>query len=67
MFDGVRITGNTIHPGQIEDDSAEMALSLFTLVNKIVDERVTQPKEEQAFWDQLPEGPKDAVERRDGA
>lgn len=65
IFDAVRITGNGIHPGQIESDNREMALALFQLVNRIVDERITQIKTEEAIWDVLPEGAKEAVARRD--
>ena len=38
---------------------------LFGLVNRVVDERITQLDKEAAIWEVLPEGAKEAVARRD--
>lgn len=44
-----------------------MALGLFELVNRIVDERITQLNKEAAIWDVLPDSAKEAIVRRDSS
>ena len=45
-LDIVRVIGNNaVHPGQIDVDSMETASKLFRLVNLIVQQVITEPKE----------------------
>ncbi len=66
-LDVVRIVGNNaVHPGKINlNDKPETALALFKLVNLIVDAMITQPEEVQALFDELPEGAKQQIDKRD--
>uniref|UniRef100_UPI00333FFC8A DUF4145 domain-containing protein n=1 Tax=Castellaniella defragrans TaxID=75697 RepID=UPI00333FFC8A len=66
-LDVVRVTGNNaVHPGEMsEGDTAQLAGSLFGLVNFIVDSQIAQPKRIQEMFDKLPEGARAAIEKRD--
>lgn len=66
-LDIVRIVGNNVvHPGVMsEEDTKEYAQKMFKLLNIIVDDRIVQPREIDTLFDELPEGPKKAIERRD--
>ena len=67
-LDIVRVVGNeSVHPGQIDlsDDPATTA-KLFELINIIADTMITQPKEIDKLFDSLPEGKKEAIQKRDG-
>lgn len=68
-LDIVRVTGNNaVHPGEMNiEDKPEAVEKLFKLVNTIVDEMITKPRELDALYGALPEGAKDAVQRRDGS
>lgn len=63
-----RVVGNNaVHPGEIAiNDSPEIAQNLFRMINFIVEDRITRPKEIEALYEQLPEGARDAIARRDG-
>ncbi|WP_374410860.1 DUF4145 domain-containing protein [Novosphingobium colocasiae] len=66
-LDVVRVIGNqAVHPGQIDlrDDHAT-AEKLFGLVNLIAEIMITQPKHIAAMFDNLPEGAREAIVRRD--
>lgn len=66
-LDVVRVIGNNaVHPGQIDlrDDHAT-AQKLFSLVNIIADIMISQPKHIDAMFEDLPEGARRAIERRD--
>lgn len=66
-LDIVRITGNNaVHPGEIVFDDTTDVQMLFVLLNVIAGILITQPKQIQELYDGLPEGPKEAVEKRDG-
>jgi len=66
-LDVVRVVGNnSVHPGELSgEDIAEVAISLFELVNVIVEDRIARPKELEALYLRLPQGARDAVDRRD--
>lgn len=67
MLDSVRVVGNNaVHPGQIDlKDNKELAASLLTFVNLIVDNRISQPKKIKSVYDSLPESYRKAIDRRD--
>ena len=65
-LDIVRVTGNNaVHPAEIDFEDTTDVQPLFGLINIIADALITRPKEIQALYDGLPEGPKKAVEKRD--
>lgn len=57
-LDSVRMIGNnTIHPGEIDiSDDRPTAVTLFKLVNIIVDAMISQPKQIDEVYSQLPPG-----------
>jgi len=67
-LDVVRVTGNNaVHPGQMTDiDDPKTAEALFPLVNLIVESMIALPKKIEALHEGLPEGAKEAIEKRDG-
>jgi hypothetical protein len=67
-LDVVRVTGNeAVHPGQIDlRDDKDTAIHLFTLVNMITEQMITQPKLADSLFTKLPDGQKQAIEKRDG-
>lgn len=66
-LDALRITGNNaVHPGELDlKEDAERVVKLFGLINFIAEKMITEPKEIDSFYDDLPEGATDAVEQRD--
>lgn len=66
-LDVVRVIGNNaVHPGQIDlKDDRATAEKLFGLVNLIADALISQPKHIDAMFDDLPEGARLAIEKRD--
>jgi len=66
-FDALRITGNNaVHPGEIDlTEDIEKVIKLFGLINFIAEKMITEPKELEDFYDGLPNGAKEAVEKRD--
>ena len=67
-LDICRVIGNeAVHPGQIEvNDSPDVAQSLFGLINIIVEDRITRPKEVEALYGKLPSTSLKQIEKRDG-
>jgi hypothetical protein len=63
----VRVVGNNaVHPGEITvEDKPNTVVALFGLVNLIVENQITQPRHVSELFSELPEGVKDAVEKRD--
>ncbi|HUD03891.1 MAG TPA: DUF4145 domain-containing protein [Candidatus Paceibacterota bacterium] len=66
-LDALRITGNNaVHPGELDlKEDAGRVMKLFGLVNFIAEKMLTEPKEINSFYEELPEGAKKAVEKRD--
>jgi hypothetical protein len=66
-LDGVRVIGNeAVHPGQIDiNDNPEIALSLFTLVNLIIENMITRMKKVDELYKLLPDAKKEHIEERD--
>ncbi len=66
-LDALRITGNNaVHPGELDlTEDTERVIKLFGLLNFIAEKMITEPKEISVFYEGLPEGAKDAVEKRD--
>lgn len=67
-LDVVRVVGNSaVHPGELNlDDQPQTALALFGLINLIVDNQISQPRQVANLFSGLPDGAKDAISRRDG-
>jgi hypothetical protein len=66
-LDVVRVVGNNaVHPGQIKlDEDRNLAGALFSLVNRIVQNRITEPREAKEWYASLPQANRDAIEKRD--
>lgn len=66
-LDTVRVVGNnSVHPGALSsDDVKSVADSLFQLVNYIVDDRISRPKQVDNLFEGLPERDKTAIQKRD--
>ena len=68
-LDFVRVIGNrAVHPGKIEFDVDDITTSrsLIRLVNMIGQSMITEPKEIEDMYQQLPDSTKKSIERRDG-
>ena len=60
------IGNNAVHPGQIViEDNIEVAMSLFKITNLIVDGIITESKEINELYNNLPEGVRNQISRRD--
>ncbi|ALC92069.1 hypothetical protein AM500_21435 [Bacillus sp. FJAT-18017] len=68
-LDIVRVVGNeSVHPGQMDiTDKHETAMQLFNLINFIIEDRITRPKQINELYMQLPEGKRLGIEQRDKA
>lgn len=66
-FDLCRVVGNNaVHPGEINlNDTPEMGQHLFNMINFIVEDRITRPKQIAALYEKLPESARMQVEKRD--
>lgn len=66
-LDICRVVGNNaVHPGKIDlNDTPDTAQSLFRMVNLIVEDRITHPKEIVELYGNLPEEQLKAVKDRD--
>lgn len=67
-LDIVRITGNNaVHSTKELDinDTREIAYRLFELLNFIVKEMITRPKEINSLFSQMPKGAKESIGKRD--
>jgi len=65
-LDVVRVIGNNaVHPGQINTDSEEVVGNLFQLINIITEYMITMPHRIENLYNDLPEGAREAIEKRD--
>ncbi len=66
-LDIVRVTGNeAVHPGVIDfSDETDVGM-LFGLINVIAESLISQPKQIQNLYNNLPEKARKAIEKRDG-
>jgi hypothetical protein len=66
-LDVVRVVGNNaVHPGQIDlRDNPKIAARLFQIINIIIEKMVSEPRQINALFDNLPEGQKHQIARRD--
>jgi hypothetical protein len=67
-LDALRITGNNaVHPGELDlTEDTERVVKLFGLINFIAEKMISEPNEIDAFYSDLPEGARKAIEKRDG-
>lgn len=65
-LDSVRVVGNNaVHPGQIDfDDNQEIVNALFGIINFIANQTITRQKEIDSFYENLPSGARQAIEKR---
>ena len=68
-LDVVRVTGNNaVHPLEMNlEDDEDSVLVLFDMINLIVEERISRPKNIQNRFANLPEKARLAIEKRDKA
>lgn len=67
-FDIVRVVGNkAVHPGQIDFDidNIETTITLFNLVNFVVDELISKPNRIKELYNTLPQSAREAIDKRD--
>lgn len=66
-LDYCRVVGNNaVHPGEINlNDTPDIAHNLFAMMNFIVEDRISRPKQISTLYAQLPEGARKAIENRD--
>ncbi len=67
-LDIVRVVGNkAVHPGQIafDVDDKKTAIALMKLVNMITERMISEPKEINSMFEQLPDSVKTSIEKRD--
>lgn len=67
-LDAVRVVGNNaVHPGQMDlRDNRDMAENLFRLINLVAEKTISEPKQVDEFYDQLPDTLRKAIAARDG-
>lgn len=67
-LDAVRVVGNeAVHPGELDlNDTPEIAIAMFDLLNFIVEDRIARPKRVATLYSKLPASKIAAIEKRDG-
>lgn len=66
-LDSLRIIGNhAVHPGSLNvEDRPELVERMFGLVNFIIENQITAPAAIDRIFNELPEGARNAIEKRD--
>jgi len=65
-LDAIRVIGNhAVHPGKIDTDDPATEMQLFNLTNIIVEYMIAMPKQVSGVFDALPQGTREAIEKRD--
>lgn len=66
-LDAIRVIGNNaVHPGQIDlQNDRATAETIFGLVHLICEKMITEPKHVDELYAKLPEGARQAIEKRD--
>jgi len=66
-LDVLRVVGNNaVHPGELDlQDDVETAVALMDCMNLIVEERIARRGRIRKLYEKLPEGAREAIERRD--
>jgi len=66
-LDFVRVIGNNaVHPGEINlKDNQDTATRLFELINFVVEDRITKPKQVDAMYATLPTTAREQIDKRD--
>lgn len=66
-LDFCRVIGNNaVHPGEIDlNDSPDVAFSLFEMINFIIEDRISRPKQIAELYGKLPQGALVAIQKRD--
>ncbi|MBA3047215.1 DUF4145 domain-containing protein [Patescibacteria group bacterium] len=67
-LDILRINGNNaVHPGEINlEENQEKVLKLFSLLNFIAEKMITELKEIDNFYNDLPKNSRESIDKRDG-
>lgn len=67
-LDTLRVIGNeSVHPGELDiRDDRNIAMQLFRLVNIVVHDRISQPREISELYASLPQSKRDSIAKRDG-
>jgi len=66
-LDYCRVVGNNaVHPGEIAiNDTPDVAQKLFSMINFIVEDRISRPKEIDQLYSSLPDDARKQIESRD--
>ncbi|MGF9755338.1 DUF4145 domain-containing protein [Microvirga sp. 0TCS3.31] len=67
-MDALRVIGNeSVHPGQIDLDGADASVveALFALLNVIVEDRISKPKQISEMYGLIPKEKREGIENRD--
>lgn len=66
-MDALRVVGNNgAHPGEINlNENREKVIKMFDLINFIAQKMITEPKELDTFFEELPDDAKKAIAKRD--
>lgn len=66
-LDVLRVTGNNaVHPGELDlTEDTERVLKLFNLINFIAEKMITEQKEIEGFYAELPDNAKEQIKKRD--
>lgn len=65
-LDSIRVIGNNaVHPGLIDVNDEDVAGSLFSILNIIVEYLITQPYKISEIYGSLPQGALSSIEKRD--